>query len=122
MHFAVIAAVATLVVCMPAAAQKLYRHVDENGKVVYTDRPQHANQKAEKLKAPNVTSPEASRQLDYAVRERKREEQAERLAQQQRAMAQRQREFEEERERRYREAEANPYSPPQAPARPRAKR
>jgi hypothetical protein len=106
----------------PAAAQKLYKHVDEKGNVTYTDRAPKGDQKAEKLKAPNVASPEASRQLQYAAREKQREEQLERQAQQQRHLSQRRREIEAERERRLKEREANPYSPEQAPAVPRVRR
>ncbi len=46
-----------------ATAQKLYKHVDKDGKVYYTDRPVEAGQKTMKLSTPNVASPEASRQL-----------------------------------------------------------
>jgi Domain of unknown function (DUF4124) len=101
-------------------AQKLYKHVDADGKIVYTDRPAEAGQKPIVQKSPNVASPEARRQDDYARRQSLREEQAERMAQQQRHLAQRRRDAEAERERRAKEAD--PYSPIQDPARPRAKR
>jgi hypothetical protein len=108
-----------LALASPAAAQKLYKHVDANGNVVFTDRPVNAGQKAEKPKTANVASPEAVRQLEYAERERRREERAERAAQQQRYLSQRRREAQAERERRAREAD--PYSPIQDPARPRVR-
>jgi len=104
---------------LDVAAQKLYKHVDADGKIVYTDRPQEAGQKAIVQKAPNVASPEATRQVEHARREKLREEQAERLAQQQRYQAQRQREMQAERERRAKEQD--PYSPIQDPARPRVR-
>jgi hypothetical protein len=104
-----------------ALAQKLYKHVDADGKVVFSDRPAEAGQKAIPQKGPNVASPEATRQLEYARREKLREEQAERIAQQQRYHAQRLREAEAERERRLKEADPNaPIQ--QDPARPRVRR
>jgi len=101
-------------------AQKLYRHVDADGKVVFSDRPAAAGQKALQQKSANVAAPEATRQVDNARREKLREEQAERLAQQQRYQAQQRRELEAERERRAKEAD--PYAPIQDPARPRVRR
>jgi hypothetical protein len=101
-------------------AQKLYRHVDADGKVVFSDRPEKAGQKALPHKSANVASPEATRQLEHDRRAKLREEQAERLAQQQRYQAQRHRELAAERERRAKEAD--PYSPIQDPARPRVRR
>lgn len=103
----------------PAPVQRLYKHVDEKGNVVFTDRPQRAGQKAEKTKPANVESPESTRQLEYARRERLRENRAEQAAQQQRHYAQRRRDWQEQHERRAKEAD--PYSPIQAPARPRVR-
>lgn len=103
-----------------ALGQKLYKHVDADGKVVFSDRPAAAGQKAVPQKSANVASPEATRQLEHARRQNLREEQAERFAQQQRHQAQRRREAEAERERR--EKEADPNSPIQDPARPRVRR
>jgi hypothetical protein len=100
----------------PAFSQKLYRHVDEKGKVTYADRPQEAGQAAEKPKTANVESPEARRQLHYHLQDRQREEQAERAAQQRRY----QRELEAERQQRLKDAD--PYNPVQDPYRPRARR
>lgn len=114
--------ITALVLSTPLLAQKLYRHVDENGKVVYSDRAPQAGHKAETQKAANVASPEARRQLENAERAREREEQAERHAQQQRHLSQRRREAEAERERRAKEREANPYSPQQEPYQPRVRR
>ena len=93
-----------------------YKHVDEKGNVTFTDRPQTPGQKAEKLKAANMESPDARRQTEYAHRERQREDQAERMAQQQRYQSQRRRELEAEQERRVKERDPN--SPIQDPARP----
>lgn len=117
---ALLAAALALALASPALAQKLYKHVDKDGKVTFADRPQQAGQKAEKPKVANVESPEARRQLQHQMYERQREEHADRMAQQQRAYAQRQREMEAERERRA--TEIDPYSPPQEPYRPRVRR
>ena len=118
----VLIAVLALLVLSPSTvlAQKLYKHVDADGKIVYTDRPAEAGQKAIVQKAPNVASPEARRQDEYGRRQSLREEQAERAAQQQRHLAQRRREAEAEMERRAKEAD--PYAPIQDPARPRVRR
>jgi hypothetical protein len=112
--------ITALVLSTPLLAQKLYRHVDENGKVVFSDRAPQPGQKAETQKAANVASPEARRQLQIAERARQREEQAERHAQQQRYLSQRRRDAEAEQERRAKEA--NPYSPQQEPRQPRVRR
>jgi hypothetical protein len=104
----------------PALAQKLYKHVDENGNVLFSDRPPQAGHKAETLRSPNVAAPEATRQLQYAEYRRLWEEHLERQVQQQRYFAQRRREMEAEREKRAQEAD--PYSPEQAPSRPRVRR
>jgi len=120
MRSALPAVLLALAVAWPAFAQKLYRHVDEKGKVTYADRPQEAGQPAEKPKTANVESPEARRQLYYHEQDRQREEQAERAAQQRRYHSQRQRELEAERERRLKETD--PYNPPQDPYRPRVHR
>ena len=67
-----------------ANAQKLYKHVDKDGKVYYTDRPAEAGQKAANLPPVNVQSPEANRQLRNELHNRQREEAAERAAAQRR--------------------------------------
>ena len=103
-----------------SSTPKLYKHVDEKGNVSFTDRPQNAEQKPQKLQAPNVSSPELTRQLNNDLRNKQREEFAEHQAQQRRYMSQRQKELEAERERRAKEAD--PYSPVQDPARPRVRR
>lgn len=60
---------------------ELYRSVDADGKVVYSDRPAHAGHKPESQKAPNVASPEASRQIQEENAEliRRRNEEARRV-------------------------------------------
>ncbi len=63
-----------------AAAQKLYKHVDKDGKVYYTDRPVEAGQKTMNLSTPNVASPEASRQLREEEMNSRREEYQQRNA------------------------------------------
>jgi hypothetical protein len=113
-------AFAVLCASTTAEAQRLYKHVDENGKVTFTDRAPTPGQKPEKLKAANVETPDARRQTEYAHRERQREEQAERMAQQQRYQSQRRREFEAEQERRTKERDPN--SPIQDPYRPHVRR
>jgi hypothetical protein len=103
-----------------ALAQRLYKHVDADGKVIFSDRPAQGDQEPIEQKSNNVATPEARRQLESQLREKRREEEAQRLAQQQRYQAQRRREAEAERERRAKEAD--PYSPEQDPARPRVRR
>ena len=103
-----------------AAAQKLYKHVQPDGSVVYSDRPAAAGQKEEKRKPANVASPEANRQLRLENRERQIEYQEEVAAQRRRHQAQQQREAQMERERRAREAAENPGAV-QQPYRPRAR-
>jgi len=120
MRTPLIALAVALAASLAASAQNVYRHVDENGKVTFADRPREADQKAEKRRAANVESPDARRQLDYQLSERQREEQADRMAQQRRYLSRRQQEIQAERERRLRESD--PYSPPQDPYRPRARR
>jgi len=58
----------------------LYRHVDANGKVVYTDRPDAAEEKGHAVAPTNVASPEARRQMYIELQNSNREEQAERNA------------------------------------------
>jgi hypothetical protein len=60
-----------------SAAAALYRHVDDAGKVTYSDRPQQPHQEPLRLPPPNVATPEARRQLDIARQASEREEQAE---------------------------------------------
>lgn len=112
--------VIAVMLSVPAFAQKLYKHVDEKGNVTYTDRAPKGDQKAEKPKAPNVASPEARQQLQYAEQERRREELLEKQAQQQRYLSQKRRDMEAEREKRVQES--NPYSPEQQPSQPRVRR
>ena len=119
MRAALPAALLALAVAWPAFAQKLYRHVDEKGKVTYADRPQEAGQQVEKPKTTNVESPEARRQLHYHMEDRQREEHYDRAAQQRRYQSQRQRELEAEQERQRREYD--PDNPPQYPYRPRVR-
>jgi hypothetical protein len=59
---------------LPAAAV-LYKTVDAQGNVTYTDRPQAPGQAALQLPPPNVSTPEARRQLDLAQQRWQREEQ-----------------------------------------------
>ncbi|MSQ19085.1 MAG: DUF4124 domain-containing protein [Betaproteobacteria bacterium] len=47
----------------PFAGFTIYRHVDEKGNITFSDRPAKAHQTPEKQAAPNVASPEVSRQL-----------------------------------------------------------
>jgi hypothetical protein len=72
-----------------AAANGLYRHVDANGRVTYSDVPPDGTAKAVKVR-PNVGSKEAVDQIEMARRERKQLEQEERYAAQRRAAATRQ--------------------------------
>jgi hypothetical protein len=66
----------------PAAQpRQMYKHVDENGRVVYTDAPKDAAQKGAKLNSSvNVSSPEARRQMQIEDQNNRREEYAERAA------------------------------------------
>jgi hypothetical protein len=93
-------------------AQKMYRHVDEKGNVSFSDRPQKAEQKAEKTQKPNVASREATRQLQIQDAASKREEAAERAAAQRRAAAVAQRERAEKARQKREEEERNPGSAP----------
>src|SRR5262245_31969194 len=95
-------------------AQKLYRHVDENGKVSYSDRPQQAAQKAEKTHKPNVESREATRQMQIGEQESRREEAAQRQAAQRRASAVQQKEWAEKQRQRQLEEERNPERAPRS--------
>jgi len=63
---------------MPAIslAQELYKHVDENGIITYTDRPRSGEEQARDLGAPNVASPEVRRQIDTELRRESNEESA----------------------------------------------
>jgi hypothetical protein len=93
-------------------AQKLYRHVDENGKVTFSDRPQKADQKAEKMKKPNVASREATRQVQIGAQESSREEAAERAAAQRRAAGVQQKERAEKQRQRQLDEEQHPERAP----------
>ena len=61
---------------LPASAV-LYKTVDAEGNVTYTDRPQVPGQEALTLAPPNITTPEARRQLALAEQRWQREEQFE---------------------------------------------
>lgn len=75
-------ATALFVLTSVASAQggKLYRHVDEQGNITFSDRPAKAHQTPEKLKAPNVASPEVSRQIEAEQRAMMRRVEEERQA------------------------------------------
>jgi hypothetical protein len=78
------------------AGRQLYRSVDEKGRVVYSDAPREAGQKAATMNnSVNVSSPEARRQMQIDSQNREREEQADRMAQMRRAQTVRQQEYEE---------------------------
>jgi len=64
MHRALVAVV-FLSSALPAAAA-LFKHVDAEGRVTYSDRPNEPGQKPLELPPPNVTTPEARRQLMLA--------------------------------------------------------
>src|SRR5689334_18691289 len=49
-----------------AFAGAFYKHVDADGNVTYSDRPQQPGQQALSLPSVNVATPEARRQLDLA--------------------------------------------------------
>ena len=74
-------ATALFVLTSVASAQggKLYRHVDEQGNITFSDRPAKAHQTPEKLKAPNVATPELSRGLEAEQRAMMRRADEERL-------------------------------------------
>jgi hypothetical protein len=73
----------------------LYRSVDANGKVVFSDRPKEAGDKGVKAAQGNVASPEARRQMNIELQNRNREEYADRAAAAQRQQAAQRREYEE---------------------------
>ena len=60
----------------PAVAE-LYKHVDEAGRVTYSDKPRHPDAQVITLPPPNVTTPEARRQLELARQRMDAEERAE---------------------------------------------
>jgi hypothetical protein len=95
------------------ATRQMYRTVDDKGRVVYSDAPKEAGQKAAKINnSVNVATPEARRQLEIDLQNRSREEQAERSAAIQRNAPIRQREAEEAyRKRREAEAQNPEYAP-----------
>ncbi|MFM9887257.1 MAG: DUF4124 domain-containing protein [Burkholderiales bacterium] len=78
------AVAAILLALLPAASiagtssGKLYRHLDDKGNIVFSDRPAQAGQAPEKMKAPNVASPDASWQIEAEGREAYRRAQEER--------------------------------------------
>lgn len=63
-----------------AAAGQLYKHTDDKGNVVYTDRPGRVGDVPQKVQRPNVASPEATRQYEIERGEllRKRQDEARR--------------------------------------------
>jgi Domain of unknown function (DUF4124) len=70
-------AVAAAALSTLAHAGPLYKHVDEKGNVVFSDRPASGKQKPEKAQAPNVASRHATRQYEIERQEwlqRRREE------------------------------------------------
>ena len=81
------AALVLTVAFAPAFAQGVYRHVDERGRVTFSDVPPDKSAQRLKQTAPNVGSPEAVKQLEIAKRERQQLEAEERLAAQRRASA-----------------------------------
>jgi hypothetical protein len=95
-----------------ASAQNLYRGVDEKGNVVYSDRPQKADQKPTKPPAPNVESPEARRQMIEELNNKRREEAADRNAQMRRSMGSSQQEQMEYLRRLQQEQEQHPERAP----------
>lgn len=101
-----------MVVSQVSTAQTLYRHVDANGKVSYSDRPQSSAEKGIKPPPANVSSPEARRQLYQEQRNSEREEMLQRRAQQQRANAVAQREREERLKQQRLEQEQHPERAP----------
>lgn len=84
-----LAAGAVLAACIavPAAAQGLYRHVDERGRVTYSDVPPDKNATPMKKSTGNAGSREAVDQLEAARREQRQHELDERTAAQRRAAA-----------------------------------
>lgn len=68
-----------LFVCNCAYAE-LYKSVDANGNVVYSDRPAHAEQKPEQRKSANVASPEVTRQIKEEKAEMLRRHKEEEIA------------------------------------------
>jgi hypothetical protein len=66
-----------------AAAGQLYKHTDDKGNVVYSDRPGKGGDVPQKTQRPNAASPEATRQYEMERREllRKRQEEAVRARQ-----------------------------------------
>lgn len=78
-------------------AGEMYRHIDEKGNVVFSDRPKQAGQIAEKKKTTNVASGEARRQLEMERAEVLHQRREEQFAAQRRAAAPR------------------PYTPPNPP-------
>jgi len=71
----------------PAMAQGVYRHVDERGRVTFSDVPPDKTARQLKQAPPNVGSKEAVNQLDMARRDRQQLEAEERSAAQRRAAA-----------------------------------
>src|SRR4051794_27749749 len=46
-----------------AQGQDVYRHQDENGTTIYSDRPGNAKEQPVAIGPPNVTAPEATREV-----------------------------------------------------------
>lgn len=73
---------ASAVLASPLLGQQLYKHVDETGKVTYTDRPQSGDEETTDIGTPNVATPEASRQIQERM-QREKSHDARRLQRQQ---------------------------------------
>ena len=81
------AALACSCALAPVLAQVVYRHVDERGRVTFSDVPPDKTARPLKQAAPNVGSKDAVNQLDMAKRERQQQDAEERSAAQRRAAA-----------------------------------
>ena len=81
------AGLALLCATLHVGAQGVYRHVDERGRVTFSDVP--PDKSAERLRrvTPNAGSKEAVNQLEIARRERQQQEADEQFAAQRRAAA-----------------------------------
>ena len=73
-------ALAMLAACAAPASAAVYRGLDADGHVVYSDRPQAPGQAPLRLGPPNVMDPEARRQLELEKSASLRAEQEEREA------------------------------------------
>ena len=87
MRIGLAAALAFSCALAPVLAQVVYRHVDERGRVTFSDVPPDKTARRLKQAAPNVGSKDAVNQLDMAKRERQQQDAEERSAAQRRAAA-----------------------------------